>query len=237
MQQQFEEWNPLHRCCNNTPPILVTSKRHGADILFFITPWNKIPLHETYSALIKQIPLPWNKRLLPWTHIISPKKPYPTGNIFARFIFLFFSKGSHEPISFHQRNHILLVISLLVLFSYFFSKETVFLHKTVCPHETVFPFENVSNSPKTLYLRAWHFRIHPWNRYRFHETGFPPMVQIPLLRNGLFLKDVTSDDTVVCKRKRSVLQTKYRPFFPKIQTKYRPIFQYFPKIQTIIIFA
>ena len=29
---------------------------------------------------------------------------------------------------------------------------------------------------------------------------------------------------MVCKRKRSVLQTKYRPLFPKIQTKYTPIF-------------
>ena len=42
-------------------------------------------------------------------------------------------------------------------------------------------------------------------------------------------KPYTSDDTVVCKRKRSVLQTKYRPIFPKIKTKYRPIFSIFSK--------
>ena len=46
-------------------------------------------------------------------------------------------------------------------------------------------------------------------------------------RNAAYIAnwEGTSDDTVVCKRKRSVLQTKYRPLFPKIQTKFFDIFQ------------
>ena len=42
--------------------------------------------------------------------------------------------------------------------------------------------------------------------------------------SGIYSYIVSSNDTKGLQRKKSVIQTKYRPFFFKIQTKWRPIF-------------
>ena len=111
---------PLHKSyhclshsakCNNTPLILVTFERHGADILYCLPPMkhNPSPLnsfrsHETDSSPMKQSPLPLNT-----VHF-------------------------HEPLLFHPRDCIIPVTSFLISEDFFVQGKRVnlILQNSVC---------------------------------------------------------------------------------------------------------
>ena len=85
-----------------------------------------------------------------------------------------------------------------------------------------------------------HYNLFPYHQQKIFNVIFsasPIKIIIQtLIRNHLEITifsekapvkleiSLCRDDTAGLQRKKSVIQTKYRPFFFKIQTKYRPIF-------------